>query len=80
MGFNAFRSVCYVDGNTGSKSYIDMQLMSQCKGVIASNSAFSYLAALLNTRKISYIGPQRTEMCNLFKKGVVAKTAPFASI
>ena len=58
MGFNAFRSVCYVDGNTGSKSYIDMQLMSQCKGVIASNSAFSYLAALLNTRKISYIGPE----------------------
>ncbi len=58
MGFNAFRSVCYVDGNTGSKSYIDMQLMSQCKGVIASNSAFSYLAALLNTRIISYIGPE----------------------
>lgn len=58
MGFNVFRRVCYVEGNVGGKNYIDMQLMSQCKGVIASNSAFSYLAALLNTRKIGYIGPQ----------------------
>ncbi|MDE6363619.1 MAG: alpha-1,2-fucosyltransferase [Lachnospiraceae bacterium] len=58
MGFGEFKSVSYVEGNTGSKSYIDMQLMSRCRGVIASNSAFSYLAALLNTRKVSYIGPE----------------------
>ncbi len=58
MGFHVFKNVCYVEGNVGNKSYIDMQLMSQCKGIIASNSAFSYLAALLNTRKVGYIGPE----------------------
>lgn len=57
MGFDIFRSVCYVEGNTGADAYIDMQLMSMCKGMIISNSAFSFLAALLNRDKIACLGP-----------------------
>ncbi|MDE7273692.1 MAG: alpha-1,2-fucosyltransferase [Lachnospiraceae bacterium] len=57
MGFEIFKSVCYVEGNTAGKNYIDMQLMSQCKGMIISNSAFSFLAALLNTNKLACLGP-----------------------
>jgi len=58
MGFHVFKSVCYVEGNTAGKNYIDMQLMSQCKGMIMSNSAFCFLAALLNTNKKACLGPK----------------------
>lgn len=57
LGFDKFRGAVYVEGNAGEKSYIDMQLMSMCRGVILSNSAFCYLAALLNTDKRYYINP-----------------------
>ena len=42
-----------VDWNpaAGPGSHFDMQLMSHCEAILMSNSAFSYLAALLNTRK-----------------------------
>ena len=41
--------VTFVEGNTGSNNYIDMQLMSYCKNVaLVTSSSFSYLAALLN--------------------------------
>lgn len=40
----------YVEGNCGVKSYIDMQLMSMCAGMIVSNSSFSYMAAMFNRR------------------------------
>lgn len=53
MGFNKFKKTVYVEGNTDGRNYIDMQLMSRCKGMMMSNSAFCYLAALLNTDKIA---------------------------
>lgn len=57
MGFHLFHKVTYVEGNTQGKNYIDLQLMSQCKAMIMSNSAFCYLAALLNTKKQVYLNP-----------------------
>ncbi len=51
MSLNQFRDVVFVDGNIGSNSYIDMQLMSNCENMIVGNSAFVFLAALLNRRK-----------------------------
>ena len=40
----------FVTGNEGDKSYIDMDLMSRCRGMILANSSFSYFAALYNNR------------------------------
>ena len=51
LGLDTFGEIIYVEGNIKGKNYIDMQLMSQCKGMVMSNSAFCYLAALLNTRR-----------------------------
>lgn len=55
LGLGAFASVTYVEGNMCGKNYLDMQLMSHCKGMILSNSAFSYLAALLNVDMKYYV-------------------------
>lgn len=57
LGFTAFRRIAYVEGNTDGSNYIDLQLMSCCKGMILSNSAFSYLAALLNRHKDCILNP-----------------------
>lgn len=40
-----------VEGNTGSNSFRDMQLMSLCRHNIIANSTFSWWAALLNQNK-----------------------------
>ncbi len=48
LGLSEFKNVVFVEGNVQGKNYLDMQLMSKCKGMIMSNSAFCYLAALLN--------------------------------
>ncbi|MCL2051961.1 MAG: alpha-1,2-fucosyltransferase [Lachnospiraceae bacterium] len=40
----------FITGNEGEKSYIDMDLMSRCQGMILANSSFSYFAALYNNR------------------------------
>ena len=45
MGYN----VLFVDWNSGKDSYCDMQLMSQCKANIVTNSSFSMWAAWLNS-------------------------------
>ena len=51
LGFGyADGRLVFVEGNTGEKSYIDMQLMSLCAGMIVSNSSFSYMAAMFNKR------------------------------
>ena len=51
LGFDLFESVTFIEGNDEGRNYIDLQLMSYCKGMIMSNSSFCYLAALLNTEK-----------------------------
>ena len=40
--------IIFVTGNESDRSYNDMNLMSQCQGMIIANSAFSYFAALYN--------------------------------
>lgn len=52
LGFLGFSEVTYVEGNVCGENYRDLQLMSMCEAMILSNSAFSYLAALLNPGRI----------------------------
>jgi hypothetical protein len=61
-GFDLFENVTFVEGNIDGKNYLDMQLMSRCKGMILSNSAFCYLAALLNTEKKFWVNPTSREL------------------
>lgn len=62
MGFRNFHAVHYIDGNTRARSYIDMQLMSQCEAMIISGSSFCYLAALLNTRRKFVVNPTTRDL------------------
>ncbi len=57
LGFNLAKDVVYVEGNTAGNNYRDMQLMTLCKGMLMSNSAFCYLAALMNRRLEYYANP-----------------------
>ena len=50
-GFKETDSIVFVEGNFRENSYIDMQLMKECRGMVFSTSSFSYLASLLNTRR-----------------------------
>lgn len=62
LGFSYADKVIYVSGNTNRNSYLDMQLMSLCEGMIMSNSAFCYLAALMNKRLRLYTNPTNREV------------------
>lgn len=62
MDFGKFQKVHFVEGNVKELNYIDMHLMSRCEAMIMSNSAFCYLAALLNTRKKFWLNPTRREV------------------
>lgn len=62
LGLDSFGEIVFVEGNTDGANYIDMQLMSRCQGMILSNSSFSYLAALLNTRKEIVINPTNRQL------------------
>lgn len=62
LGFDYASKVVYVEGNTGRNSYVDMQLMSMCEGMVLSNSAFCYLAALMNHRLKVYKNPTRRDV------------------
>lgn len=62
LGLDQFWTVTYVEENTDGKNYVDMQLMSMCKGMVMSNSAFCYLAALLNRDLIYLLNPTGREV------------------
>lgn len=62
LGFRAFASVTFVEGNINGNNYLDLLLMSRCKAMIMSNSAFCYLAALLNTQKKFVLNPTTREV------------------
>ena len=52
LGLNKAKDrIVFVTGNEGDKSYIDVDLMSRCQGMILANSSFSYFAALYNGRE-----------------------------
>lgn len=49
----------YVDWNKGKDSYLDMYLMSNCKGAIIANSSFSFWGAVLGEKKQNVIKPKK---------------------
>ncbi|MBQ8526957.1 MAG: alpha-1,2-fucosyltransferase [Lachnospiraceae bacterium] len=57
LGLSLAKECIFVEGNTSGSNYIDLQLMSMCKGLLMSNSSFSYLAALMNNNLQFYINP-----------------------
>lgn len=65
LGLSAFDDTIFVQGNEHGKNYIDLQLMSLCKGMILSNSAFCYLAALLNQNLVHLINPSKIRTITL---------------
>ena len=50
LGLTLTPRVTYIEGNRGDNAYIDLQLMTLCKGMIFCKSAFSYLAAVMSER------------------------------
>lgn len=62
LGFDGFEKVTFVEGNEQGKNYMDLWLMSRCKGMIMSNSAFCYLAALLNTERQFVLNMTKREL------------------
>jgi len=57
LGLNFAPKIEYISGNMGKESYVDLQLMSMCKVVVMANSAFSFLAGLMDTRLDYFIDP-----------------------
>ena len=57
LGLSKLPELEFVEGNINGNNYRDLQLMSQCRGMIVPNSSFSYLASLLNQNsdKILYM-------------------------
>jgi hypothetical protein len=45
----------FISGNKGSKSYIDMQMMSACKHNVIANSSFSWWGAWLNSNADKFV-------------------------
>lgn len=62
MLLHQFRECVFVEGNMDGKNYRDLQLMSNCKYMIFGNSAFAFLAALLNREKIGCINASDREI------------------
>lgn len=62
LGFNLAKETTYISGNMNGKDYIDMQLLSMCRGMIMSNSSFCYLAALLDQNLEFVVNPTDREV------------------
>lgn len=57
LGLDLPDKTVFVEGNSGANSFRDLQLMSYCENMINANSAFCFLAALLNTNLKLFISP-----------------------
>lgn len=57
LGLHYAPRIVYVSGNFGVDSYVDLQLMTKCKGLVTANSAFSYLGAIMNPSLETLITP-----------------------
>lgn len=62
LGLNLAKETIYVTGNVDGKNYIDMQLLSMCKGILMSNSSFAYLSALMNENLQFVVNPTMREV------------------
>lgn len=62
LGLNLPKEAVYVEGNTDGRNYIDMQLLSMCRGMLMSNSSFCYLAALMDRQLEFWINPTYREI------------------
>lgn len=64
MGLNLPRETVFVEGNTGEKSFRDLQLMSLCHSMVVGASSFNYLAALLhgNLKENGYLSFSNREI------------------
>ena len=58
------QEVIYIEGHhdpdnpfDAANDYVDMQLMTYCKGMVMSQSAFCYMATLLNGNLKNYVNP-----------------------
>ena len=66
MGLNLADKIVYVEGNVCGKNYIDMQLMSMCRGIIRTGmSSFSQVAAWLNQNLEFEIKVGRLMWCDM---------------
>lgn len=61
LGLNFAPKIEYISGNMKTESYVDLQLMSKCQIIIMANSAFSFLAGLMDTRLEEYMNPWTKE-------------------
>lgn len=66
--------VSYVEGNVYGRNYIDLQLMSMCRGMVMSNSAFCFLAVLLSGSLEEFISLPMKKMENFCKSNIEMKT------
>lgn len=62
LGFSDGDTIEFVKGNVDGANYIDLFLMSRCKGLILSNSSFSFLAALLNKNLSFFVNPSQLHL------------------
>ena len=62
LGLDLPRETVFVEGNAGESAFRDLQLMSHCKNMINVNSAFCYLAALLNKNLDTLISPPNRQL------------------
>lgn len=62
LGLNLAKEIVYITGNVAGKNYVDMQLLSMCKGILMSNSSFAYLAALMNENLQFVVNPTMREV------------------